>query len=131
LVRGEAVSLVGKKVKGSEELAVHAQVVRHPGYETLHIVYVKGDTVVHHEAYSSRLPDQVSFLSPRENLDTFGKHLDETGKRVGADGYYLVHNHPSGDPRPSRENVTLTEHFGTRKAPQGTGLQGHVVINLS
>ncbi|WP_312335087.1 JAB domain-containing protein [Anaerospora hongkongensis] len=131
LIRGDAVSLVGKKVRGSDELAIHAQVVRHPGYETLHIVYVKENTVVHHEAYSSRLPDQVSFLSPGETLESFGRHLDETVKRVGADGYYLVHNHPSGHPKPSQEDIELTEYFAKRRTPQeaAKGLQGHVVIN--
>ena len=133
LIQGDAVSLVGKKVRGSDELAIHAQIVRHPGYETLHIVYVKENTVVHHEAYSSRLPDQVSFLSPGETLESFGKRLDETVKRVGADGYYLVHNYPSGQPKPSQEDIELTEYFAKRRAPQGAakGLQGHVVINSS
>jgi len=86
-------------------------------------VYVKGDTVVHH-AYSSRLPDQVSFLSSGKNLDSFGKHLDERGKRVGADGYYLVHNHPSGDPRPSREDVTHTEYFSKAESTTGNWAAG-------
>lgn len=42
-----------------------------------------------------------------------------------ADGYYLLHNHPSGDPSPS-----ATDKSSTRKiARQLPGLRAHVIIN--
>jgi len=45
--------------------------------------------------------------------------------RTGADGYYLLHNHPSGNPTPSREDIKLTEVVAARIP----GLLAHVVIN--
>jgi DNA repair protein RadC len=42
--------------------------------------------------------------------------------------FALAHNHPSGDPTPSRDDVEATLH--TRRAAEATGLRfiGHVVV---
>jgi hypothetical protein len=46
-------------------------------------------------------------------------------KRLGADGYYLLHNHPSGEPYPSYEDRELTSTY-EEKLP---GFRGHVIVN--
>src|SRR5687768_3057157 len=43
----------------------------------------------------------------------------------GADGYWMLHNHPSGNPTPSKADVNLTDML----AATITGFKGHVVIN--
>lgn len=44
----------------------------------------------------------------------------------GADGIYLLHNHPSGKVDPSNEDLKLTRSFGKEFED---ALKGHVVIN--
>ena len=48
--------------------------------------------------------------------------------REGASAFLLVHNHPSGDPTPSREDVDFTHAIGEGGARVGTPLVDHVIV---
>lgn len=48
--------------------------------------------------------------------------------RVDATAFVLVHNHPSGDPTPSREDVALTTQVSAAAATVGVPLLDHVVV---
>jgi DNA repair protein RadC len=46
----------------------------------------------------------------------------------GATAIIMVHNHPSGDPTPSRADVEMTEEVRDADALLGIVLHDHVVI---
>lgn len=48
--------------------------------------------------------------------------------REAAAGFLLVHNHPSGDPTPSREDREMTDALTRAAAVCGTPLVDHVVV---
>ncbi len=48
--------------------------------------------------------------------------------REAASAFVLVHNHPSGDPEPSREDIAFTRTVERAAAVVGTPLLDHVVI---
>jgi DNA repair protein RadC len=48
--------------------------------------------------------------------------------RVYASAFVLVHNHPSGDPTPSKEDVHLTAQVAAAAAVVGVALLDHVVV---
>jgi DNA repair protein RadC len=48
--------------------------------------------------------------------------------RVDASAFVLVHNHPSGDPTPSREDIALTRRIAEAANITGVTLLDHVVI---
>ena len=48
--------------------------------------------------------------------------------REGASAFVLVHNHPSGDPAPSAEDIAFTRAVERAAAVVGTPLLDHVVI---
>jgi DNA repair protein RadC len=48
--------------------------------------------------------------------------------RAGALGFVLVHNHPSGDPRPSREDLMLTATVKQAAEIVGAPLIDHVIV---
>jgi DNA repair protein RadC len=48
--------------------------------------------------------------------------------REGASGFVLVHNHPSGDPAPSDEDVTFSRALLQASTLVGTPLIDHVVV---
>jgi DNA repair protein RadC len=48
--------------------------------------------------------------------------------RLGAAALVLVHNHPSGDPSPSSEDVALTERLRQAGELLGIRVLDHVVI---
>ena len=48
--------------------------------------------------------------------------------RVDASAFVLVHNHPSGDPTPSHEDVVLTAQIARAAEIVGVALLDHVVV---
>jgi DNA repair protein RadC len=48
--------------------------------------------------------------------------------RIGASAFILVHNHPSGDPTPSAEDVHMTRAVAAVGDVVGIGLLDHIVI---
>jgi DNA repair protein RadC len=48
--------------------------------------------------------------------------------REAASGFVLVHNHPSGDPTPSKEDVAFTHALAEGAALVGTPLLDHVIV---
>lgn len=115
-------SLVGQKVANAEELASLAEIYRDPRFETLRIFYVKDDALVGQNSLTCRLPGQVSFVNEWPQIAEAMKIQMDT---LNADGYWLFHNHPNGDPEPSRADLHSTLAF----AKEVTGLKGHIVIN--
>ncbi|WP_299078837.1 JAB domain-containing protein [uncultured Paraglaciecola sp.] len=111
--------LLGRVVKSEDDLAVLAQVVRDPRFETFRVFFVKDEQIIHHTAVSSRLPGAV-YLD-KNTLE----HFRRTHKQVEADGYWLLHNHPTGHSKPSDADIKLTIEI----AKSIPGFKGHVVIN--
>jgi hypothetical protein len=112
LVNEGVVSLVGKRVRSTRDLAEIAQVLRHPGYEKFHVVYVDANNrVVHHSTVSCRLPGQTSIIVKGEDWSTTWQRIFEDRDKHKADRFYFIHNHPSGDPTPSQDDINLTKHF--------------------
>jgi DNA repair protein RadC len=48
--------------------------------------------------------------------------------RIGASRFILVHNHPSGDPYPSVEDITLTRVVAECGASAGVPLVDHIIV---
>ena len=140
LVNDGAVSLVGQKAMSAADLAEIAQVLRHHGYEKFHYVYVDdAGNVKFHETVTARLPANAPIFLPEDvhqgknpgvYLENAKRRIVDNMRRFGASKFYLVHNHPSGDPTPSKEdfdvtsalvdlkNTTLTSSFG-----------GHIILD--
>ena len=47
---------------------------------------------------------------------------------LGSASIILVHNHPSGDPQPSRADISLTREIVSAGKPLGLGVHDHVII---
>lgn len=122
------VSLLGQKVAGHADLAALAQVYRNPSYETFRVVFTKGGVVVGQTAISSRLPGASYVFEGRptqENSEKGYADLKSQMENLEADGFWLIHNHPSGNVDPSFEDRDLSARFASRL----DGYQGHVIIN--
>jgi proteasome lid subunit RPN8/RPN11 len=124
-------ALVGQQIPtndnkaAAEAVAQMAQVYRDPRYETFRIIMVKGGKVVHETAVTSRKPSATSFVPANVRPGEMARNIQHEMKRVGATGYWLMHNHPSGSPSASDADLELTRHF-MRTIP---GFEGHVIIN--
>lgn len=116
----------GQTVETPEDLAKLCQVLRDPRFETFRVVLTKGDKIVSFRSISSRLPGVSAAFELddiRESIDLIKNRMD----RLGADGYYLIHNHPSGDVNASYEDLNVTRAY-LALLGQNT-YKGHIILD--
>lgn len=123
------IDLRGRKLNSDNkvaaaELATLAMVFRNPKFETFRMFYMKGNTIVASEAMTSYLPDGAVPTTKSTWQDAFDDYKKRMA-RLGADGYYILHNHPSGDTEQSKEDATTTVAFSNRLP----GFKGHIIID--
>lgn len=119
--------LIGQTVKNGMDLALLSQIYRNPHYETLRVFIMKGDQVVGQTGVTSRLPSSTASFVGKDGLDNEENfaELERQINNLGGDGYFLLHNHPSGNPSPSIGDVNATRKF----ASSVPGFIAHIVIN--
>lgn len=123
-------SLVGQNVKNADDLAAIAQIYRDPRFETMRYFFTDKDgKIVYESAVTSKIPNAAavmpSGISIGEYLDTMAAKAQE----LGATGYYLEHNHPSGNPAPSAADWSVTRFVNGRYAWRGLEEKGHVILD--
>lgn len=122
------IALVGKKLSGNtmerrEQLATHSMVLRDPRFETFRQVYVKNGEIVATVSTTSMTTD-ASLTSTKSNEEEI-KAIKRRMNSLGADGFYIMHNHPSGNPQPSRSDLIYTD-FIKKNIDE---FKGHIVID--
>ena len=127
-VRGKAALLKGQTVTSLEDVAAIAQPLRDPRYEVFTWIFTKGDTVVHAQPFSARLPSSTDIFDT-DSLADVKKYLEEAAKEYGADGFWMLHNHPGGSPQPSIADTSTTYSIHEMNGGMDIGFLGHVIIN--
>jgi len=122
-IKGKGSSLLGKRVTSAADLATLAAVLRDPKAETMRYFLVKGDQIVYHTAVSSRLAGSSSaFVGDQQQ---FLNGIKAAMDRLGADGYYLMHNHPSRLVKASDADLNLTAWIANRLP----GFKEHIILD--
>jgi DNA repair protein RadC len=70
-------------------------------------------------------------LSPLDHIGaaaTYPREVLGPALREGAAPLLLVHNHPSGDATPSKEDVTLTRQLAESARLVGVRLHDHLIV---
>jgi DNA repair protein RadC len=65
------------------------------------------------------------------SIDQAAVHVREVIRRaleLGSAALILVHNHPSGDPQPSRQDIDLTRELVAAAKPLGIAIHDHIVV---
>ena len=120
------IDINGKKVTSAIDVVDIAQIFRNPQYETFRMIYTKNDTIVGQEAISSRIVGQTSVFTSEDMKDNRGFYkIKDRMSRLGADGYYMIHNHPSGNAKMSDADLDVTANFYNKI----DGFKGHIVVN--
>lgn len=122
-IKEGGIEIIGAQINEPEDLAALMQAYRNPLFETTRVFYLQKNKVVAVEGISSRLPDLV--IMEFTDADMPGEHYAMAAERYGADSFYLMHNHPSGNPTPSLPDRQLTVNV----AKASEKFAGHVVIN--
>lgn len=119
--------ILGQQIESVDDLAIVGQIFRNPSFETNRYIFVRDGVVVHTTGVTSRLPGSCAAFAGRElSLADGIKQLNAMLEKSGADGFYMLHNHPGGNPKPSDNDIQLTQTIGL----SFVGIfKGHVIIN--
>ena len=84
--------------------------------------------VLHLDTRNMLIRDEVM---SRGTVDQAAVHVREVIKRAldfGAAAIILVHNHPSGDPSPSRADIDITRAIAAAGKPMGIAVHDHLIV---
>lgn len=102
---------------------------RDPRAERFHVILLDREgKVLSHSMETSGALSWVAFggeASPHEWI----ARIVARAKRAGAVRAIIAHNHPSGDPTPSSDDLHWTNMVGSKLQAEGIRLSGHLVIN--
>jgi DNA repair protein RadC len=73
-------------------------------------------------------------LMSEGSIDQAAVHVREVIRRaidLGSAAIILVHNHPSGDPQPSRQDIALTREIIAAGKPLGISVHDHIIVGTS
>ncbi|MFC0304623.1 JAB domain-containing protein [Rhizorhabdus histidinilytica] len=73
-----------------------------------------------HNSASNAAPQSRHHL--QATIKKYKKNQDDSERRG------IIHNHPSGDPQPSRQDVDLTRELIAAAKPLGIAIHDHVVV---
>jgi hypothetical protein len=80
-------------------------------------------------AVTSRAPHVAAVFPDGKNFTEGTELYGEFLKKAGATHYFLLHNHPSGDPSPSSADVRATTALARELKESNFTLAHHIVIN--
>lgn len=74
------------------------------------------------------IADEVQQTGTVDHTPVYPREVVKRALALNASAIILVHNHPSGDPTPSREDVEMTKQIIDTAKPLGVTVHDHLVI---
>ncbi len=74
------------------------------------------------------ISDEVQQTGTVDHAPVYPREVVRRALDVGATAVILVHNHPSGDPTPSRDDIALTRDLKIALGAIGVAIHDHIII---
>lgn len=74
------------------------------------------------------LADELQQSGTVDQAPVYPREIIKRALELGATGFILVHNHPSGDPKPSVPDIDITRFILDAAKPLGLVLHDHVIV---
>ena len=118
------------KIESRNDLLKTCQVFKNPKFETFRIIYMRNNKIINYESITSKLPNscnvfRVKAKTPYLKTIKGFEDINRRMYRLAANGYYLQHNHPSGNAKASINDMILTE----RLSKNVKGFKGHIIVD--
>ena len=75
--------------------------------------------------------DEVQNRGTVDHTPVYPREIIKRALELSASSIILVHNHPSGDPTPSKADITMTREVVTAARTLGIAVHDHLVIGRS
>ncbi len=127
IVQAAALRMLRDKVKEQPVLASWQALLDYLRADMAHIT-IERVRVLHLNTRNMLIRDEVM---SEGSVDQASVHVREVIRRaidLGSAAIILVHNHPSGDPAPSRADISLTRDIAEAGKKLGIAVHDHVII---
>jgi DNA repair protein RadC len=127
IVQAASLRLLRDKVVAQPVLASWQALLDYLRADMAHLT-IERVRVLHLNARNMLIRDEIT---AEGSIDQAAVHVREVIRRaidLGSAAIILVHNHPSGDPAPSRADITLTRDIAEAGRKLGIALHDHVII---
>jgi len=74
------------------------------------------------------IADEVQQTGTVDHTPVYPREVVKRALELGASAIIMVHNHPSGDPTPSKADIDMTRAVATACATLGIDLHDHLII---
>lgn len=74
------------------------------------------------------IADEIQQTGTVDHTPLYPREVVKRALDLGASAIIMVHNHPSGDPKPSKADIAMTRAVAAAAAPLGLELHDHLVI---
>jgi DNA repair protein RadC len=74
------------------------------------------------------IAEEVQTTGTVDHAPVYVREVVKRALDLGASALILVHNHPSGDPTPSRADIEMTREIVRAAAPLGIAIHDHIII---
>ena len=88
--------------------------------EQFRVLFLDGDGML--------LADEVQARGTVNHTPVYPREVVRRALELGASALVLVHNHPSGDPTPSREDIAMTRQVRLAASALDIDLRDHVIV---
>jgi len=90
------------------------------GREQFRILYLNRKNVL--------IADELQQEGTVDHTPVYPREVIKRALELGASALILVHNHPSGDPTPSRDDIAMTKEVSDAGKKLGVSVHDHVII---
>jgi DNA repair protein RadC len=127
LVRAAAVRLMRKEVDGRPAFASTPAVI-----DYLRVVQAFEDREQFRILFLDRrnhlIADEVQGRGTIDHTPVYVREVVKRALELSATAVILVHNHPSGDPQPSRADIDMTKRIVDAARPLGVTVLDHIIV---
>lgn len=127
VVQAAAVKLAQGQVMGRPAISSWSQLMDycqarfgHAAVEEFHVLFL--------DRKNNLIADETQQRGTVDHAPVYPREVVKRALELGATALILVHNHPSGDPTPSRADVDMTRQVVQAAQPLGIVVHDHVVI---
>jgi DNA repair protein RadC len=94
--------------------------IRHEKAEQSRVLYL--------DRKNRLIADEIAGRGTVDHAPIYPREIAKRALELAASAVILVHNHPSGDPTPSRADIDLTRDIERALAPLEIKLHDHLVV---
>ena len=74
------------------------------------------------------IADEIQQVGTVDHTPVYPREVVKRALELSATSIILVHNHPSGDPTPSRADIQMTQQIIAVASPLGISVHDHIIV---